>query len=242
MLLKLYAEILKKTGVQSVHPVELQLCAIEALRPTHSYSLAHSILVKDKMAKDLTDRTYVRYDSGVTKIQDGEAENIQAIQGMFQKLLYGVFENKGERPAQRHDTFDTDNALCPGHTYPTTHARTLAIMKGKLVVSDDLPRHLKQSLFAKGGEYPLVVRHSTASQDVAMSVSQLEYELLDCNRSSCRTESQLHAQLLYGFSMLTASGFPRARATVRKTLSSIPESRSTIFPMRARPKKLSGCA
>lgn len=45
------------------------------------------------------------------------------------------------------------------------HARTQGLVKGTLVVPDDLPRHLKQSIFAHGGEYPVVCRYSSEPGD-----------------------------------------------------------------------------
>ena len=46
-------------------------------------------------------------------------------------------------------------------------------MKGKLVVLDDLPKHLKQSLFEHGGEYPVVARYSSEPGDPGLDVNQL---------------------------------------------------------------------
>ena len=46
-----------------------------------------------------------------------------------------------------------------------THARTQGLGKGKLTVPDDLPNHLKQSLFEHGGEYPVVARYSSEPGD-----------------------------------------------------------------------------
>ena len=52
-----------------------------------------------------------------------------------------------------------------------THARTQGLVKGKLVVSDDLPKHLKQSLFERGGEYPVLCRYSSEPGDPGLDVS-----------------------------------------------------------------------
>lgn len=52
-----------------------------------------------------------------------------------------------------------------------THARTQGIVKGKLVVPDDLPKHLKQTLFEHGGEYPIVARYSSEPGDPGLDVS-----------------------------------------------------------------------
>ena len=37
---------------------------------------------------------------------------------------------------------------------------------------DDLPKHLKQSLFEHGGEYPVVARYSSEPGDPGLDVSQ----------------------------------------------------------------------
>jgi len=52
-----------------------------------------------------------------------------------------------------------------------THARTQGLVKGKLIVEHDLPKHLKQSLFADGGEYPVVCRYSSEPGDPGLDVS-----------------------------------------------------------------------
>ena len=57
------------------------------------------------------------------------------------------------------------------HGYTGTHARTQGIIKGKLIISDDLPKHLKQSLFEKGGEYDVVARYSSEPPDPGLDVS-----------------------------------------------------------------------
>jgi len=52
-----------------------------------------------------------------------------------------------------------------------THARTQGLVKGKLIVPDDLPKHLKQSLFEHGGEYQIVARYSSEPGDPGLDVS-----------------------------------------------------------------------
>lgn len=54
--------------------------------------------------------------------------------------------------------------------FPGTHARTQGLVKGKLVVPDDLPQHLKQSFFEHGGEYPIVARYSSEPGDPGLDV------------------------------------------------------------------------
>ena len=51
-----------------------------------------------------------------------------------------------------------------------THARTQGLVKCKLIVSDDLPKYLKQSMFAHGGEYPVVCRYSSEPGDPGLDV------------------------------------------------------------------------
>jgi hypothetical protein len=96
---------------------------------------------------DLKNRDYIRYDSGVTDVPDGEAEEMETTRNMFTKLINGDFEGHG-------------------HCYPVTHAKTLGLVKGKLIVSDNLPEHLKQSMFARPGEYPVLMRYSTNNHNV----------------------------------------------------------------------------
>lgn len=52
-----------------------------------------------------------------------------------------------------------------------THARTQGLVKGKLIVEHNLPKHLKQSLFADGGEYPVACRYSSEPGDPGLDVS-----------------------------------------------------------------------
>jgi len=56
------------------------------------------------------------------------------------------------------------------NTYPGTHARTQGIVKGMLIVDDGLPKHLKQSMFAKGAEHPVVCRYSSEPGDPGLDV------------------------------------------------------------------------
>lgn len=51
-----------------------------------------------------------------------------------------------------------------------THARTQGIVKGMLIMDDDLPKHLKQSMFAKGAEHPVVCRYSSEPGDPGLDV------------------------------------------------------------------------
>ncbi len=55
-------------------------------------------------------------------------------------------------------------------TVSGTHARTQGIVKGMLIVKDDLPKHLKQSMFEHGGEHAVVCRYSSEPGDPGLDV------------------------------------------------------------------------
>lgn len=44
------------------------------------------------------------------------------------------------------------------YTFTGTHAKTHGIVKGVMKVSDDVPAAFKQSMFAKAGTYPMIMR------------------------------------------------------------------------------------
>ncbi|OJD36038.1 heme-dependent catalase [Diplodia corticola] len=98
--------------------------------------------------EDLAGRKYIRWDAkGVEKVPPNEAEDIQAVADMINEIQRAHW-NKAR------------------HCFGGTHARTHGVVKGKFLVPDDLPQHLKQTeLFATGGEYPAVCRYSTEPGD-----------------------------------------------------------------------------
>lgn len=104
--------------------------------------------------EELAKRNYIRWDAeGVEKIPPNEAEDIQAVADMINEIQRAHWNNAR-------------------HCYSGTHARTQGIVKGKFIVSDDLPKHLKQSeLFEKGGEYPVACRYSSEPGDPGLDVS-----------------------------------------------------------------------
>lgn len=114
----------------------------------------HNKTVNDPQS--LANRKYIRYDSGVEKIPPNEAEDVQAVADMINEI------QKAQWNIHRH-------------AYTGTHARTQGLVKGKLIVPDDLPKHLKQSLFAHGGEYPVACRYSSEPGDPGLDVSNLSY-------------------------------------------------------------------
>ena len=116
----------------------------------------------------LADRKYIRFDEGVEQIPENEQEDIQAVADMINAI------QKAQWNSHRHcfsgkRTYGTKDAGSDRST--GTHARTQGLVKGKLIVSDDLPKHLKQSMFAHGGEYPVVCRYSSEPGDPGLDVS-----------------------------------------------------------------------
>ena len=86
-----------------------------------------------KMA-DFANREYVRWDvPGVEEVPPNEVEDIQKTAEMFNGIQCYYSKRNSS------------------HCFGGTHARTQGIVKGKLIVPDDLPPHLKQTeLFQKG--------------------------------------------------------------------------------------------
>ncbi|MCJ1369450.1 hypothetical protein MMC20_000661 [Loxospora ochrophaea] len=125
----------------------------------------------------LEDRNYIRYEPGVEKIPPNEAEDIQAVADMINAIQKAQY-NKHR------------------HAYGGTHARTQGLVKGKIVVSEDLPKHLKQSLFEHGGEYPVICRYSSEPGDpglddrvpqprgFAMKIFNVKGEMFDAGKDT----------------------------------------------------------
>ena len=101
--------------------------------------------------KSLEDRKYIPFASGVEHIPENEAEDIQAVADMINAIQKAQWN-------------------CHRHAFSGTHARTQGLVKGVLKVPDSLPKHLKQSMFANGGEYPVVCRYSSEPGDPGLDV------------------------------------------------------------------------
>lgn len=103
---------------------------------------------------DLSTRNYLRWDAeDVEKIPENEKEDVQKVADMFNDIQRAFF-NKTR------------------HCYSGTHARTQGIVKGKFIVPDELPAHLKQTeIFSKGGEYDAACRYSSEPSDPGLDVS-----------------------------------------------------------------------
>jgi hypothetical protein len=102
---------------------------------------------------DLSDRKYIRWDApGVEKIPPNEQEDIQEVVKMINHMQRAQF-NKGR------------------HCFGGTHARTQGLVKGKFIIEDKLPKHLKQTeLFSKAGEYDVACRYSSEPGDPGLDV------------------------------------------------------------------------
>lgn len=101
----------------------------------------------------LADRPYIKFSEDIEKKPPNEDEDVQAVADMINVIQKAQFNMHR-------------------HCYSGTHARTQGLVKGKFIVEDDLPKHLKQGeLFAQGGEYPLVARYSTEPGDPGLDVS-----------------------------------------------------------------------
>ncbi|KAA6410379.1 MAG: heme-dependent catalase [Lasallia pustulata] len=121
-------------------------------------------------------RNYIRWDAeGVEKIPPHEEEDIKAVAEQvngIQRRLYNQHR----------------------HAFGGTHARTQGVVKGKLIVQNDLPKHLKQTLFDHGAEYPVLCRYSSEPGDAglddripqprgfAMKVFNVEGEMFDAGK------------------------------------------------------------
>ncbi|KAF3055807.1 putative catalase protein [Daldinia childiae] len=124
---------------------------------------------------NLASRKYVSWEAaGVERIPPGEEEDMRAVIAQISEMQRRQY-NKAR------------------HCYGGTHARTQGIVKGKLVVPGDLPKHLKQSeLFREAGEYPVACRYSSepgdpgldagVSKRFAMKIFNVKGEMFDAGR------------------------------------------------------------
>ncbi|MCJ1298907.1 hypothetical protein MMC08_001698 [Hypocenomyce scalaris] len=98
----------------------------------------------------LENRKYIRWDAeGVEEIQPNEEENIKTVVEQINTIQRAMYNQHR-------------------HAFGGTHARTHGVVKGKLIVPDDLPKHLKQTLFDRGAEYPVVCRYSSEPGDAGL--------------------------------------------------------------------------
>lgn len=83
--------------------------------------------------------TPVRYHPNVEQIQPDEAGTLDELSAIFRRIQENVLRNSGD--AKRG-----------------THSKATALVKGELVIADDLAPELAQGLFATGARYDALVR------------------------------------------------------------------------------------
>ena len=97
--------------------------------------------------------TYVRYHSDIETIQSDEAETLASLSRTFREVQ--------ERVLRKH-----------GAARRGTHAKGTGLLKGELVVANDLPPELAQGVFAPGARYEALVRLSQGpSEDLSDKAS-----------------------------------------------------------------------
>lgn len=89
----------------------------------------------------------LRYTPSVEVVEDDEQETIQQLIETMTKIQQKTFEDGG-------------------HALRSVHAKSHGLIEARLIVADDLPPHLAQGLFAKGGTYPVVMRFSAIPGDL----------------------------------------------------------------------------
>lgn len=113
-------------------------------------------------------RKYIHWqDEGVEKIPPNEAEDIQAVADQINAMQKAQYNS--HRHCYTGMTISSSEKVRLTNA-PGTHARTQGIVKGKLIVKDDLPKHLKQSMFEHGGEHAVVCRYSSEPGDPGLDV------------------------------------------------------------------------
>lgn len=103
----------------------------------------------------MSDRNYIRWDAeGVEEIPENEEQDIKDVVGKINETQRRFYKENG-------------------HCFGGTHARTQGIVRGSMIVSDDLPMHLKQTeLFSHASEYPIICRYSSEPSDPKLDVCQ----------------------------------------------------------------------
>lgn len=85
--------------------------------------------------------TPVRYSPDVEQLQPDEAETLDELSGIFRQIQENVLRKSGD--AKR-----------------ATHSKATALVKGRLVVADDLPAAFAQGMFAEPARFDALVRFS----------------------------------------------------------------------------------
>ncbi|MEY4563552.1 MAG: hypothetical protein RLZZ618_2829, partial [Pseudomonadota bacterium] len=90
---------------------------------------------------------FLPFTDAVEQLQDDEANNIELIVASMARVNRRVFDK------HRHGQRDA-------------HAKSHGILRGELVVHDNLPDHLRQGVFAEPRRYDVIARLSTAPGDL----------------------------------------------------------------------------
>ncbi len=90
---------------------------------------------------------YVLFDASVEQIAPDEEQTFQSIAASMHHISTIMFE--------RYQ-----------HAVRSVHAKTHGVLKGELVVRNDLPRHLAQGVFAVPGVFSVLARYSTTPGDI----------------------------------------------------------------------------
>jgi len=90
---------------------------------------------------------FLPYTPDVEVAQPHEAEDVAALRDIFAELRAFAFEK------HRHGLRDA-------------HAKSHGVLAGTLRIHDDLPSELRQGLFARPRELPVIIRFSTAPGDI----------------------------------------------------------------------------
>ena len=116
----------------------------------------------------MANRKYIHWqDEGVEKIPPNEADDIQAVADMINAM------QKAQYNSHRHCYTGESGPLYRRATLTGlagTHARTQGIVKGTLIIKDDLPKHLKQSMFEHAGAHAVLCRYSSEPGDPGLDV------------------------------------------------------------------------
>lgn len=140
------------------------------------------ILNKATSPDAAVDRKYIHWQAeGVENIQPNEAEDIQTVADQINAIQKAQYNMHRHCYTGKWAPFSCLNTLTNPHA--GTHARTQGIVKGMLTVDDDLPKHLKQSMFAKGTEHPVVCRYSSEPGDPGLDVCSSRRRSLACGNN-----------------------------------------------------------
>ncbi len=90
---------------------------------------------------------YLRYDAKLEKPRPDEAQTFKAIVDSIERT-------------------SATSTVAHGHGIRQQHAKGHGFLRGELQVYDDLPRHLRQGMFAVARSYDIIVRLSTAFGDL----------------------------------------------------------------------------